>query len=170
MQIGKMIYQLCGGLFLVGLILNCQPDDSLKVLAGFFMFLAVVVGFIRLLKDAMKKITQMTKDGEKDILDYREKHERFGIPYGVSSIKVLDSGTDSRFKIFNGSECKAWINEDMFNIYHDEVLTGIEIKDIKCFARIGDIKQGEYSFSNAVAGYLLLGVAGAIIGEEKIRI
>lgn len=52
-------------------------------------------------------------------------------------------------------------------MYHNEVLTGIEVDDIKCFARVGDIKQGEYSLGNAVAGYLLLGVAGAMIGGKK---
>lgn len=167
MKIRKITYQVGGGLFLIGLILNCQTEETIKSKAILIMFIAVIILLIRLFKDAIQKINKMTEDGKKDIQAYKEKHERFGIPYNAKSIKVLDSDNGSRFKVFNDSECKVWLNNDMLNMYHNEVLTGIEVDDIKCFARVGDIKQGEYSLGNAVAGYLLLGVAGAMIGGKK---
>lgn len=167
MKFNKIIYSISGILFFVGLVMYSQSLESTSAQGVFLMILSVTILVVMLFKRMFQKITQMSEEGEREIQAYNEKRELFGIPNNAKSIKVLASGENSRFKVFNNSECKVWLDSNMLNLYHDEVLTGIEIDDIKCFARIGDIKQGEYSLSNAIAGYLLLGVAGAVIGSKK---
>lgn len=167
MKFNKIIYSVSGILFFVGLVMYSQSVESTSVQGVFVMILSVIILVIMLFRSVLQKITKMNEEGEKEIQAIKEKNELFGIPYNVKSIKVLAGDENSRFNVFSNSECKVWLDSNILNLYHDEVLTGIEVDDIKCFARVGDIKQGEYSLSNAIAGYLLLGVAGAVIGSKK---
>lgn len=167
MNFNKIIYSVSGILFFVGLVMYSQPEQPTIINGIWMMVLAVAIVVIMLIRGGAQKVVTMTVEGEKTLQAYRETNERFGIPGNVKLINVVATDEKSRFSVFNGSDCKTWVDNGMLNLYHNEVLTGIELDDIKCFSRVGDIKQGEYSLGNAVAGYLLLGVVGAVIGGKK---
>lgn len=102
--------------------------------------------------------------------------KKYSLSGNLTKVKCID-GTISNKQIINKVLIYWSENNTIYlvnNDYHNDLgLFNIQFKDIICFSRYGDfytsidIKGGDSSFGMAALGYLIAGVAGAIIASRN---
>lgn len=112
--------------------------------------------------------------------DMKVIYKKYNIPVSCPKAKVLQvSDKYNKYSRYNNKDIFMWLNNGslmmvamhsstpMYKLVHQGKYDSFKMNEIQFFSRVGDVQRGGKSLVGAVAGDMLFGVGGAIVGSQK---
>lgn len=110
-------------------------------------------------------------------INLSEVYKEYSIPVSCPKTKVLQAS--DKYSSYNNKDTFIWLHKGslmmvamqpsipMYKLVHQGKYDSFKMNEIQFFSRVGDVQRGGKSLVGAVAGDMLFGVGGAIVGSQK---
>ena len=147
---------------------------------GFWVFLggcAIVLVILIKCVEGMDDTPNSTDISSSTKIDMKQVYTQYSIPVSCPKTKV--SQASDKYSSYNNKDTFIWLHDGslmmvamqpsipMYKLVHQGKYDSFKMNEIQFFSRVGDVQRGGKSLVGAVAGDMLFGVGGAIVGSQK---